>query len=367
MSVNHTAQSSERPPMPTDGGYDDEISLVDLGLVLWRRRRAVLTTVAVVTALGVLWALLLPKQYAYTTTVELGSHVEDGKTVPIEPPPAVLAKISESYIPLALRDYREQAGDEAKKFEVDARVPKDSQLIILESEGKADQAPKHRQVQEQVAATLIDDHSRMFNLLRSGIELEKQRAQRGLDELKDRERFLLADLKRLDLTGDLLRQQIEDTNSLIEAAVKHRAQAIREANDEARAMTLLMLDNEVQQNRARLADLEERFQVGLAQRRDDLNNKLRDNQRQQGIQDAAIQRLELRMQNLLETRAVVTGMQSLEPVGLSRAAIAVLGAFLGGFLGLLAAFGLEFRDRFRIALDETSSEPVAAEVTDVVK
>jgi hypothetical protein len=353
--------------MATDGGYDDEISLVDLGLVLWRRRWAVLTTAAAVAALGVLLALLLPKQYAYTTTIELGSHVEDGKTVPIEPPSAVLAKISESYIPLALRDYRERAGDEAKKFQVDARVPKDSQLVILESEGEAEQEPNHRQVQEQVVAALIDDHSRMFNLLRSGIELEKQQALRGLDELKDQEQFLLAEFKRLDLTGDLLRQQIEDANSLIEAAVKSRARAIREANDEARAMTLLMLDNEVQQNRTRLAGLEERFQVGLAQRRDDLNNKLRDNQRQQGIQDAVIQRLELRMQNLLETRAVVTGLKSLEPVGLSRAAIAVLGGLLGGLLGLLAAFGLEFRDRFRIALEETSSEPAAAEMADAVK
>jgi len=246
-------------------------------------------------------------------------------------------------------------------------VPKDSQLIILESEGKAAQEPNHRQVQAQVVAALINDHSRMFNLLRSGIELEKQQALRGLDELKDSERFLLTDLKRLDLSGDLLRQQIEDANSLIEAAVKSRAQAIREANDEARAMTLLILDNEVQQNRARLADLDERFQIGLAQRRDGLNNKLRDNLRQQGIQDAAIQRLELRMRNLLETRAEVTGLKSLEPVGLSRAAMAVLGILLGGFLGLLAAFGLEFRDRFGIALDEMSSEPVATEMADAVK
>ena len=75
MSVSRTAQPSESAPMPTDGGQGDEISLVDLGLVLWRRRRAVLTTVAAVAALGVLFALLFPRQYAYTTTIELGSHV----------------------------------------------------------------------------------------------------------------------------------------------------------------------------------------------------------------------------------------------------------------------------------------------------
>lgn len=107
--------------------------------------------------------------------------------------------------------------------------------------------------------------------------------------------------------------------------------------------------------------------IGLAQRRDDLNNKLSDNQRQQGVQDAASQRLDPRMRNLLETRAVVTGLKPLEPVGLSRAAIAMLAMLLSDLLGLPAAFGLEFRDRFRIALDEANGEPVATEMSAVVK
>jgi len=242
-------------------------------------------------------------------------------------------------------------------------VPKDSQLIILESEGKAAQEPNHRQVQAQVVAALINDHSRMFNLLRSGIELEKQQALRGLDELKDSERFLLTDLKRLDLSGDLLRQQIEDANSLIEAAVKSRAQAIREANDEARTMTLLMRDNEFQQHRTRLAGLEQRFQIGLAQRRDDLNNtpcdkKLHDNKREQSVQGAVLQRLGLRMQNLLEPRAVATDLKSRDPVGLP-AAIAAPGILLGGLLSLLVAFGLEFRDQLRIWRERRNSPAFA--------
>lgn len=361
MPVSHTAEPSEGPPAAADWGQGDEISLVDLGLVIWRWRRPVLGTALAVVALGILSALLLPGKYAYTTTIELGSHIEDGKTVPIEPPLTTLAKTSESYIPLALRDYLAGAGEEGRQFEIDARLPKDSQLIILESEGEAERGAVHRQVHERIAAALIDDHSRMFSVLRSAIELEKQREQRALDELKDRRQLLLAELKRLDLQGDLLRQQIEDTNSLIEAAVKHRAQAIGEARDEARAMTLLMLDNEVQQNRARLLDLEERLQVGLAQRRDDLNNQLRDNLRQQSIQEAAIERLDLRMRNILETRAMTAGLKSIDPVSMSAPVTLALSAMLGGILGLLVAFGLEFRERLRTRLDEMNVEspPIA--------
>ncbi len=148
------------------------------------------------------------------------------------------------------------------------------------------------------------------------------------------------------------------------AAVKSRAQAVREANDEAGAMTLLMRDNEVQQHRTRLAGLEQRFQIGLAQCRDDLNNtpcdkKPHDNKRQQSVQDAVIQRLDPRTRNLLEPRAVATGLRSLDPVGLARAAIAAPGILLGGLLSLLLAFGLEFRDQLRIWRGRRHSPPFA--------
>ncbi len=145
--------------------------------------------------------------------------------------------------------------------------------------------------------------------------------------------------------------------------LKSRDQAIREANDEARTMTLLMRDNEFQQHRTRLAGLEQRFQIGLAQRRDDLNNtpcdkKLHDNKREQSVQGAVLQRLGLRMQNLLEPRAVATDLKSRDPVGLP-AAIAAPGILLGGLLSLLVAFGLEFRDQLRIWRERRNSPAFA--------
>lgn len=344
-------QAQRLEPVPPTLWEDrDEISLVDLGLMLWRRRLAVVATALAITALGLAAALLTPKKYGYTTTIELGTRVEDQKTVSIEPPETALAKVTEGYIPVTRHRHLDQHGDAEGSFEIEARLPRDSQLIILESEGREQDARVYRQLQQQVAEALIADHNRSFTVLRNGIELERQQAQRGLDALKDSEQVLRADIERLELSTELLHRQIADTNALIEAAVRNREQAVREANDEARAMTLLMLDNEVQQNRTRLAGLEEQLQVGMAQRRDALSNKVRENRRQQDARQAAIQRLDLRLENFRETRAVATGLQSIEPVGISRAVIAVLGAMLGGLCGLLLAFSLEFRDRLRAEL-----------------
>lgn len=354
-------------PHLTRADQTDEISLVDLALVVWRHRRAALATMLTFVVLGIAAALWLPKKYAYTTTIEIGVHIEDDKTVPIERPDTTLAKIRESYIPLARQHYLEAHADESRIFKVEARIPErqqGSQLIVLESTAAARDAPAYQEIQQQVVQEVVADHSRVFNVVRSGIELAKQRAVADLDVLKDGEQFLLAEQKRTEQSADLLKQQIADTTALIEAARKNRASAVREATDEARAMTLLMLDSEVQQNRTRLATLDERLQVGLAQRRDRLNNQLRENQRKQAIQEAEVQRLAQRLENLLETRAVVAAMQSHEPVGISRSMIAILSVFLGGLMALLVVFGLEFRARVRAALGGAASDTVSAEATE---
>lgn len=342
----------------------DEISLVDLVLVVWRHRRPVFFTMLTFAVLGIAAALLLPKKYAYTTTIEIGARIEDHKTVPLEHPDTTLAKVKESYIPLAQQDYLQAHAGDGRAFKLEARIPKGSQLIVLESTAKERDGPIYQEIQARVVQDLITDHNRVFNILRSDAELEKQRAVRDLDVLKDGEQFLLAELKRTELSAVLLKQQIADTNALIDAAQKNRAKAVSEARDEARAMTLLMLDNEVQQNRTRLAALDERLQVGLAARRDSLNNQLRKNRRNQAIKELEIQRLALQVENLQETRAVVASMQSLEPVGISRSMIVVLSVFLGGFAGLLVAFGLEFRDRVRGELGRQQSDVVRAEAAE---
>lgn len=343
--VDHTQRHEVMSPAYDRSDQTDEISLVDLARVVWRHRRPVYYTAAAFVVLGIATALLLPKKYAYTTTIEIGTRIEDQKTVPLELPDTTLAKIREGYIPMAQQEYLQAHAGDDRAFKVEARIPKGSQLIVLESTAKEQDEPVYQEIQARVVQNLVTDHNRVFNIMRSGIELAKQRADRDLEVLKNTEQFLMAEQKRIEQSAGLLKQQIADTKALIEAAQKSRAKAVSEARDEARAMTLLMLDNEVQQNRTRLAALDERLQVGLAQSRDNLNNQLRENQRNQTIQEAEIHRLALQLQNLQETRAVLTAMKSLEPVGISRGAIVALFVFLGGLTGLFLAFGLEFRDR----------------------
>jgi hypothetical protein len=111
-----------------------------------------------------------------------------------------------------------------------------------------------------------------------------------------------------------------------------------------------MLENEVRANRARLADLQQQLQVGQAEKRDQLQNSLRKNSRDQALQRAAIEQLDLQLKNLQETRALGVAMQSPRPVGASRSLIVALSLVLGCMLALLVPLVLDFVDRVRQGL-----------------
>jgi hypothetical protein len=103
----------------------------------------------------------------------------------------------------------------------------------------------------------------------------------------------------------------------------------------------------------------------LVDERNTLQNALQKNQRDQTQQQAEVQRLEQQLRNLRETRAVVLGMQSLEPVGISRALMVLLSILLGGLLALLVPLVLEFLGRVREGLREPAPGAVSAGATEV--
>ena len=309
----------------TPAYYEDEISLVDLWLVLAKRKKLILATIIVFSVLGVGAALLLPKNYAYRTTIEIGTRLEGERTILIESVESVLAKVKETYIPLAQHQYREKNNDDDDLYDIKASVPRKSHIIVLASKGKEAKAEVYKALHLAVVEGLKQNHARILDVVRNNLALEKNKVERDLEEKAQQAKVIGAELKRVDISAGLASKQIKESESLIKNAKQNRTKAIREARDEARAMTLLMLDNEVQQNRIRLAD----------NKRSQLNVK--DN----------IARIKLQIANLQETRAVVPAMQSIKPSGLSKKALVMLSIVLGGVVAVFAAFFMEFLGKVR--------------------
>ncbi len=324
----------------TDGpsACDEELSLLDLVRILLEQRRVVLAVFLICTILGVLFALVKPTKYRYTTAIEIGTVMEDGKAMLIDRPETLLAKIREAYIPYVLGELSKRR--EASGYKIDARIPAGSEVIILESKAPQSEEETVVNLHNLVVEQVKQNHQGVFDIIKKEMNVELDKSRNKLSALQDRHKILLADLKRLDQTAGLLSDQIDELKALVSDAINYRKMARSQTGDETRAMTLLMIDNEIQQNNQRLAALEERLHIDIPREKDSLNTLISENAREQQEQVAEIARIQAAINNMRETRMLMAPMRSVDPIGVGKAAIVLVTAIAGLLLGVLAAFSV---------------------------
>jgi hypothetical protein len=376
---------------PPPGEFEPEITLADYLMVLVRRRWLVAAVVAGSLAAGLLYAAFAVRSYTFQTAVEIGRNGVDNKL--IDEPETILAKLTHAYIPDVLRAYHADH-PEGPRMKVDAKIPKGSQLVVLESRGPKNAEPVYRALHEATIDKLISDHRRAIDEILTQHTSERSRAAIKLDELADRRIFAVqeqllqgevergrlhlaslkdqaklieTEAKRLDETKKLLAQQVADVRAILAMANDRRAQAVAEATDEARAMTLLMIDSQIMDSRSRLGALEERLYITIENERERLVKQLADIRRDQEAQSAAIGELgskfvKLRVDHEREkalqqqtiddidakiagvrpTRVLLAPAASFDPTGAGKKAILAVYGLLGLIGGIVAAFFAEF-------------------------
>lgn len=396
---NHPSDPSEQN---SRSGYraqalypDDEISLVELWNVLARRWRVIAVTMILCVLTGLSYALLRSDTYVFTGIMEIGHYpVEGGQTLaPLDSVENSLSKLADGYVPDALRRFMDETPDQAA-LRVDVRNPRGSSLLIIEVKGARDEADALNRVLTSAARRLIEDHSFLLNVQRQQLEAvleqarlilaeyedervfriqeqqklrEVENGKLALRDLEQQQRVLVARIKRQDDIRRLLAQQVDEIRATIESATETRIAAVGDADSPTRAMTLLMIDSDIQQNRNRQALLDERLHFGLPNELDELQKRLDDVLRAQSdmkaeitARESALERfridwerireghrltvrsLEARHAAARETRVVSPPARSLEPVGPSGPVVVVLSAIMGLMLGVFAAFFAEF-------------------------
>lgn len=326
---------------------EDEISLVDLWLTLLRYKRLIATITMAVFLLGVAVAVFKTDRYAYTTTIQI-ARVGDQL---LEPPDTLLAKLNESYIPYVLQQ-RLQQEPGAMVIHVSAEIPKNSNLILIRSEGPEADADLHLKVHGQILDRLAQDQDPAIDVVKLSMENDLNRLRNQLGKLKDQAVSLQAQNERLNEQEVLLKNQLKDLKKLIDSSESNRNKALREVEGEAKAMTLMLIDTETRKYMDREAEIEERLLVGLPAERDALKNGLADNLRNQTELQERLREAEAKIVNIRYTRPITPSLRSPDPRGVGREVIVVLAGILGLMLGMFAAFITEFRNRVRERLNE---------------
>lgn len=181
--------------------YDDEISLVDLWIVLMRRKWVILgVTVACVLA-GLAFWTTKERQERYVTSIEIGKYIDANNEVNrLESREVVETRLRNAIMP----SLRNEVSDE---FDQPLNGLPKVEIKIPEQEGTGDFVflktitnPDKKEIVEALHQGVVDrlsrSHERMFNIYENRFSIRLSQKKIDLQKLKDEDRFRLQELKK---------------------------------------------------------------------------------------------------------------------------------------------------------------------------
>lgn len=325
MDKSHSVQLAQHPAHDADfhsmyamhSRYaDDKISLVDLGKVLVRRKVTMALVFMATVGLAVAFAAIKPKIYDYNSAVSIGQiQNKEGEYRLIESTEFVLNKVSNSFIPDARLALAETFESEEFVPEIDASIPKDSDLLLLKSTVRQDDKSleKVRELHQLVIKVVTENHQQLtsrrieelsiaqfklqdevehlnqasvlnqklaqLNAQQVNLKLKLEKASNKtlisiqLDRLQqklDSERQVFEGLnqqiknlqQRIALQPEkkqLVARQLKKAEAELENLQKSRSLAAASAGGEA----LLMVDSQIQSARDNVSALEQKLLIGI--------------------------------------------------------------------------------------------------------
>ena len=333
-------QSNQLPTnLPKYVYPDDEISLIELWLIITKHKKIFFYVFGAVLILSVAAAFMSQKQYTLSSTLDIGRTIEDDKTVLLESPETVKAKLDNALIPNILSQYKDEA---IRLARIEVQIPQSSGLVLIKTQIAEKDVEKFSGLLAKMTDAIVQDHKRILKPIRSNItaainqkelqlkkendsrffepiikkkeseltaanvtlnklqnntiqgykrqslEIELQNELNRLASLKENESILKKKKERLSRMNDLLVKQINELKDQIKTSAELQQDSMLKAKSGVQGMATLMINNELQQNRTRLAQLEERLYIDLENHHSELNKEINDNTREQVHQIALI-------------------------------------------------------------------------------
>lgn len=338
-SLTHDA----RMPLPYAPDHDDEISLIDLWIILVRRKWTIAGVLLLCVLLGLAWVLVKPPRYQYETTIQIGEVLSGDALQPIEPVGAVLAKIQETYIPLART--RLLAADAQGGFKLKARSPQGSALIVVSGEGAPAQQSTYLGLLHDVLQQIQTDLSPRFKAARQATERERESTESRLQQLTAEAKLSQGQLERLGSWTQTVERRLQIVRTDLQTLREQRNDLLKRGSADSADVRLIVLNGDIRTLQGTIADLQEQLGKWIPAQRDEILSRLKQNQVDQSMQQLRMQEIEARAAALQPTRAVLVPQRLPESIGTGSVVILALAGVLGLMLGVFTAFFTEFLAR----------------------
>lgn len=149
----------------------NEISLIDLALVVVKRKKLVGFIFTIIFTLGIIYSLTQTSttstHYTYTTSIFIGGRTVNDKTVYLQPPTSVLANIQSIHIPQAL-------SKSSHAHEVKTELLKNSGVITLTTSSSKPNDNSVIELLDSISALAISDHNKYYEAIKSSLNSTEQ-------------------------------------------------------------------------------------------------------------------------------------------------------------------------------------------------
>lgn len=210
---------------PTDGYQnrqysEDEISLVDIVLILYRHKWLMLGSFLVCVVAAVGYSLGKAPTYEYVTAISIG--VADDK-MPIESPEMVKSRLEYIYIPRVQRAIAAERGVEPDRvaYKVDISVPKNTGFVVIATKSAGSDTEEVKKLLNNLATMVIEGHSKVVG----------ERASMLKQQIADIERRIALNASMAGTGENIVFQKISGMEDEL-AALKNRLLQIRESSQQ---------------------------------------------------------------------------------------------------------------------------------------
>lgn len=280
---------------------------------------------------GVAVAVLVPARFAYTSVIDVGMNGNGQDR--LEPVPEVLARLIEDYIPRGMQDYAAGHAGTAVPA-LSARQPAASGLLILESYGPAASAEVQTGVHAATFDLLRADHDAVLSRVRHDLEVQMA-ALRGQIQTDDGAALRLSELAK-EIAASRARLEVTAAELRRELTSSAHASGSAPVGD-ASVVSVLVKGQDLSRMLPQLAAVETVLFGDTQTERRNVEVAIGDNRRRAAELRTQVDRLQLQLDRLRQTRAVSVARRSLGPSGRTPFMTVWMATTLGLACGLFLA------------------------------
>ena len=332
----------------------DEISLYEIYAILRQKRAVIIGTTVVFALLAGIYGFIRPSNYTYQACASMGTLGRDNKGQPIfiDSPQGAIAQLNNAYIPSVVESILNGQGKinfDAKQFKTFS--PKDSSMVCIMTEAPKRLGKKVSQIQNASLQRLVSNNARIAAVPNASAETNIKQLQATAQTLStkianvlDQERAVSSELALLKTKDTVLQNQGARMAQEIDRMQPLVKKGINGVHNNSTALTMMIQNNQVAQERQQLFQVEMERSVALPKEQiallntmktlkrevTDLNANVAANSAQMGLAQASLKALQI-------THIVRPSSPSIRPVGPGKAVLIMLGALMGLMLSVFYA------------------------------